>query len=120
MFESEQNFEGVIVRVHVGNDSREIFHGADVCKALGKERNHSRLIKTYVFPEYIIEVPNPNGGSPVLSLFEPGLYQLALNPIFQSEKARLFQRRVFEEILPKLRASGYYISSNITSEQLEA
>lgn len=120
MFQSTFNFQDIQLRVHIGNDKKELFHGADTCRALGKDRNHSRLIKTYVFQEYWIEVPNPNGGSPVLCLYEPGLYQLALNPIFDSDTARKFQRWIFEEVLPKLRASGYYIASDATSEQLEA
>lgn len=97
---------------------REYFRALDACAAL-KFSNVSQSLKRYVDPDYIIKIDDGShraGGTNYLS--EPGLYQL----IFASKTdwAKQFQRWVFEEVLPKLRASGGYIMPTATSEQIEA
>lgn len=113
-------FRDQSVEIFITEDGKELFHGADVCRALGRSDNSARTIKTFVKPKWWIEYPNPKGGKPVLCLFEPGLYQLATNPIFNSEFASKFQDLVFEVVLPKIRASRGFIMPGTTSEEVQA
>jgi prophage antirepressor-like protein len=114
------DFQAQTVQVFITEDKKELFHGADVCRALGRSDNFARTIKTFVKSRWWIEYPNPKGGKPILCLFEPGLYQLATNQVFDSEFASSFQDLVFEEVLPKLRADGFYLSEAATYQQLIA
>lgn len=113
-------FRDSIQRVFVAEDGRELFVGSEVCRNLGREANFARTIKTYVKAKWWIEYPNPNGGKPILCLFEPGVYQLASNPIFKSDWADQFQDFMFETVVPKLRASRGFIMKTATSEQVSA
>lgn len=98
-----------------------VVSAASLVKALkGYSTNAARIARNNVREKWLIEIPTPNGGKPKLCLFEPGAYQLAGNPMFQTELAEEFQDWLFEKVLPKLRASGYYVMPTATSEQLEA
>jgi len=104
--------------IHRDEQGREFFRAIDVCYAL-KHSNPSQTLSRLVDPEYIVQIDDgTNRSGKVNYLSEPGLYQL----IFASKSvgAKSFQRWVFEEVLPKLRASGGYIVPTATSEQLEA
>jgi len=104
--------------IHKDNEGREFFRAIDVCYAL-KHSNPSQALSRLIDAEYIFQIDDgTNRSGRVNYLSEPGLYQL----IFASKSvaAKNFQRWVFEEVLPKLRASGAYIMPNATSEQLQA
>jgi prophage antirepressor-like protein len=113
------NFRDSIQRVFTTAEGKDLYVGSEVCRNLGREDNFARTIKTYVKSKWWIEYPNPNGGKPILCLFEPGVYQLASNPIFDSEWAEIFQDFMFEVMIPKLRAEGYYTMPSATVQQLE-
>jgi len=112
----EENF-GSTVRFHYLPDTDKFYaHGSDLAKVL-QFTNPSDALSRNVFSEYRFKIA-AGVGQPSWYLSEPGIYQL----LFASKhpKAVEFQRWVFEEILPKLRASGAYIMPNATSEQLQA
>jgi anti-repressor protein len=97
---------------------REFYKALDVCSAL-KLQNVSQALSRYVDSAYIQQFNDgSHRGGLTNYLSEPGLYQL----IFASKTdwAKQFQRWVFEEVLPKLRASGGYIMPTATSDQLQA
>lgn len=116
-----EHFRDVEVRFLTAPNGQPVVVAADAVEALkGNRTNTSAIVKKYVREKWVIDMPNPNGGKALKCLFEPGLYQLAVNPMFQTEFALTFQDWVFEEVLPKLRAEGGYIMPNATQQQLEA
>jgi prophage antirepressor-like protein len=116
-----EKFEGLEVRFLKAPNGEPVVVGADLLNGLkGDKYNAANIIKNNVRAKWWIDLPNPNGGKPIRCLFEPGAYQLAGNPMFQSEFAEKFQDWLYEEVLPKLRASGGYIMPTASSEQLEA
>jgi len=116
-----EQFEGLNVRFLKAPNGQPVIVGADLINGLkGDKYNAAVIIKNNVRSKWWIDLPNPKGGKSIRCLFEPGAYQLAGNPMFQSEFAEKFQDWLFEEVLPKLRASGGYISPSATSDQLNA
>jgi len=115
MFLSKFEFNNEVVEAFVDDAGRDWFRGTQVCKVLEIGDAYS-AINRYA-QEYSREW-KVGEGRPALYVSEPGLYAL----IFASKSvaAKNFQRWVFEEVLPKLRASGAYIMPNATSEQLQA
>jgi prophage antirepressor-like protein len=104
--------------IHIDEQGREFYRAIDVCYAL-KHSNPSQALTRLVDEDYIFQIDDgTNRAGKVNYLSEPGLYQL----IFASKSAgaKEFQRWVYSEVLPKLRASGGYIMPTATSEQLEA
>ena len=111
-------FDGLEFDWKVLDDGRFVVRADEVCIALGwNSKDVSRIIATKVFRDYKFQDSFGQVGKPPWYLHEPGVWQL----IFQSntEVAETFQRWVFEDVLPKLRASGFYVSPTATSEQLE-
>lgn len=120
MFLVEQ-FKDINVRFLKAPNEEPVIIAVDLIEALkGDKANTADLVKKYVRSKWWIDLPNPNGGRPFRCLFEPGAYQLAGNPMFQTDFAEAFQDWLFEDILKKLRTSGGYIMPSATSEQLEA
>ena len=116
-----ENFRGVQINFLKAANGEPVAVGADIVELLKKTRqNSARVIENNVRCKWWVDLPNPNGGKPIRCLFEPGVYQLCSNPVFTTDFAEEFQDWVFEEVLPKLRASGGYIIPNATSEQLAA
>jgi len=111
----EQNFESKVRFHYVPETDKFYAHGSALARAL-MFRNPSDALSRNVFAEYRFKIP-VGVGQPSWYLSEPGIYQL----IFASKhpKAVEFQKWVFEDVLPKLRASGYYVAPTATSEQLE-
>lgn len=110
----EENF-GAQVRFHYLPETDKFYaHGADLARAL-LFGNPSDALSRNVFSEYRFKIA-VGVGQPAWYLSEPGIYQL----LFSSKhpKAVEFQRWVFEDVLPKLRASGGYVMPAATSEQL--
>lgn len=100
------------------DNGKEYFKAHDVCISL-RLTNPSSQVSRNVQVDWVFEFDDGHSKSgKALYISEPGLYSL----IFRSktEQALVFQRWVFEEVLPKLRASGGYIMPTATSEQLEA
>jgi prophage antirepressor-like protein len=112
----EETFGSLVSFHYVPETDKFYAHGSQLAKALLFSNPSDALIRN-VFTEYRFKIA-VGVGQPAWYLSEPGIYQL----LFASKhpKAVEFQRLVFEEILPKLRASGYYIMSTATSAQLEA
>lgn len=116
-----EKFQSVKLRFLNAPNGEPVVIASDLVEALkGNKANTADIVKKYVRAKWWIDLPNPNGGRQVRCLFEPGAYQLAGNPMFQTDLAFEFQDWLYEKVLPKLRASGGYISPDATSEQLEA
>lgn len=116
-----EKFQSLSLRFLKAPNGEPVIIATDLIEALkGNKNNSSEIVKNNVRSKWWIDLPNPNGGHKIRCLFEPGAYQLAGNPMFQTDIAEQFQDWLFEEVLPKLRASGYYIMPTATSEQLEA
>jgi prophage antirepressor-like protein len=94
---------------------REFFKAVDVCSAL-KLANVSQSLKRYVDPDYVVQFDDgSHRGGKTNYLSEPGLYQLIFSS--KTDWAKQFQRWVFEEVLPKLRADGGYIMDTVSADQ---
>lgn len=93
------------------------FVANDVAKALGY-KDPAKAVSTIVDKKYkgVTEMVTPGGKQKVTIINEPGIYQL----IFRSklETADNFRKWVFEEVLPSIRKNGFYVSDNITPNQL--
>lgn len=90
------------------DEGREYFKAHDVCIAL-RLPNPSQQLKRHVKPKWVFEFDDGYSKSgKALYVSEPGLYAL----IFKSKtpQAEDFQDWVFEDVLPKLRADGFYIA----------
>jgi prophage antirepressor-like protein len=106
------------LNVWTDEKGREFFKALDVCSAL-KLGNVSQSLKRYVDPEYVVQFNDgSHRGGKTNYLSEPGLYQIIFAA--KTDWAKQFQKWVFEEVLPKLRADGGYIMPNATSEQVRA
>lgn len=82
----------------------------------GKDPVHT--VRNIVWEENkgVAEISTPGGKQKVTIINEAGVYQL----IFRSklESAKQFQKWVFEEVLPSIRKNGFYVSDNISPNQL--
>lgn len=90
------------------DEGREYFKAHDVCIAL-RLPNPSQQLKRHVKSKWVFEFDDGYSKSgKALYVSEPGLYAL----VFRSKtpQAEDFQDWVFEEVLPKLRADGYYVA----------
>ena len=104
--------------VHKDNEGREYFRAIDVCSAL-RHGNASQAISRYVDPDYVLQIDDGTNRAGLTNyLSEPGLYQLMFAT--RTEWAKKFQRWVFEEVLPKLRAEGIVITANATQQTISA
>lgn len=93
------------------------FVANDVAKALGyKDPVHT--VRNIVWEENkgVAEISTPGGKQKVTIINEAGVYQL----IFRSklESAKQFQKWVFEEVLPSIRKNGFYVSDNLSPNQV--
>lgn len=92
------------------------FHGATLCDVFDLS-NPSQTIQRHVDDDWRKKFPAKHGKDSWYVL-EPGLYQLL--HASNHPAAKRFQRWVYSEVLPKLRAKGGYIMPTASSEQLEA
>jgi prophage antirepressor-like protein len=112
------DFHGNQLRTIVDHKNVEWFHAGDVCHVL-EFTNVSRTLSDNVKADWKKEYSDGiRGGKAAWYISEPGLFKLIFKA--KTPQAEKFQDWVFEEVLPKLRASGGYIMSTATSEQLEA
>lgn len=98
-----------ILRVYLLPNGQIYFNGTDATTGLGYDNTTNPLLE--IWDEYKIKVQTkvPNTGYVTVStsLTENGLYQLIMRS--NKEKAKPFQRWVYEEVLPSLRKHGVYI-----------
>lgn len=100
------------------------FNPKDVCKCLGitdandairdfNEKKKVKLTNSIMGNNHFRKLHNTGENF----LTESGVYKL----IFKSrkEEAEKFQDWVTDEVLPKIRNNGYYVSDDITNEQIE-
>ncbi len=102
-YSSELNFE---LQIYQDSSGQYWFHAATLCNVLSL-RNPTKVLKRSVDEDWREKFPVTHGKE-VWFVKEPGLYQLAFAS--KSPSAKKFQRWVFEEVLPKLRADGYYVA----------
>jgi prophage antirepressor-like protein len=120
MFDIEV-FQAVKLRFLKAPNGESVVIATDLIEALkGNKNNSSEIVKNNVRAKWWIDLPNPNGGHKIRCLFEPGVYQLAGNPMFQTELAESLQDYMFEVVFPKIRASGGYIMPTATSDEVQA
>lgn len=120
------------MEIYVYNiDGKEWFMATEICKLL-KHTNASKAVSDMVWGDEsvtkhidLIELERgiTNGytlkkiNSSRTFVTEVGLYQLTFRS--RLDKAREFQKWVFEEVLPSLRKNNFYVDNeNITSEQI--
>ena len=102
-----------------GNADNPMFCLADVCKAVGLSAKgvNQRLSK-----EVISNYPLETAGGTQLALFvnEDGLYDVILDS--RKPEARLFRKWVTSEVLPSIRKTGGYITTNseMTDDEIMA
>lgn len=101
------DFENKPVRF-VGTAEAPEWVAQDVGDILGLKNIRQNLASMEDYQKGVCTVYTPGGEQEMLTVKEPGLYAL----IFTSRKdaAKRFQRWVFEEVLPSIRKTGYYIS----------
>ena len=111
------NFEGQVVRTHVGDDGETWFCAKDVCDAMGIS-NSGNVTDTLDEDEKLsIRVMDGNRGNPNMTFIaESGIYAIA----FRSRKpeARRLSKWVRSEVLPSLRKSGSYSLADHGGRQL--
>lgn len=101
--------------VIVDDSGKEWFRAIDACVALS-HGNATQAIKRHVDPEYVKPFDDgTNRAGDTNYISEPGFYQLIFGS--KTAKAKGFQKWVFEEVLPKLRAEGGYVMPSATLEQ---
>jgi prophage antirepressor-like protein len=92
------------------------FHGATLCDVF-EIANPSQAIQRHVDDDWRKKFPAVHGKDSWY-VMEPGFYQLL--HASKHPAAKRFQRWVYSEVLPKLRADGGYIMPNATSDQVRA
>jgi prophage antirepressor-like protein len=92
------------------------FHGASICDVFGF-KNPTLTIQRHVDEDWRKQVPQSKGRD-AWFVAEPGFYQLL--HASKHPAAKRFQRWVYSEVLPKLRAEGGYIMPSATLEQVLA
>lgn len=92
------------------------FQFSHLCKVLGY-KNPSVAIQTHC-EDYEIRKLDIGQYQEVNFISESGFYSLVLGS--KKPKAKQFKKWICTEVLPKVRASGGYISSAATSDQLQA
>ncbi len=110
-------FENDTIRM-AGTYENILFVAQDICKALGI-KDPSKALKDFEegYDKTTVVVETQGGSQRMLVVTEPGIYRL----IFQSrkQKAKKFQKWVFQEVLPKIRKTGSYIHHTTQESQLQ-
>jgi anti-repressor protein len=101
------------LNIFIDENNREYFRAIDVCSNL-RHSNPTQALNRHVDKEYIYQFNDGTNRSGLTNyLSEPGVYQLIFSS--KTEWAKKFQKWVFEDVLPKLRANGNYFVSNTVS-----
>jgi prophage antirepressor-like protein len=104
------------LEIYQDDESVYWFHGATLCDIF-ELPNPSQMIQRHVDDDWRKKFPAVRGKDSWY-VMEPGFYQLL--HVSKHPAAKRFQRWVYSEVLPKLRADGGYIMPNATSEQIRA
>lgn len=123
-FLGEKKMNTTLFKNDMFGEVRNIMDGAtpwfvanDIAKALGYERP-ADTVRKVVWKENkgVAKLETPSGTQDMVIINEAGVYQL----IFRSklESAKQFQRWVFEEVLPSIRKNGFYVSDNLSPNQV--
>lgn len=109
------NFESFDVRI-VDRDGNPWFVVNDVAKCLGMTPRNARDLVSDLDEDERAEVilPTPGGPQKTLIISESGLYHLVGKS--RKPEAKNFSRWVRKDILPSIRKTGSYISSNCKSD----
>lgn len=117
---STEKYESELLNIEleIYEDDQKIywFHGATLCDIFDLP-NPSQAVQRHVDDDWRKKFPVVHGKD-AWFVMEPGFYQLL--HASKHPAAKRFQRWVYSEVLPKLRASGGYVMPNATSKQLEA
>jgi prophage antirepressor-like protein len=94
-----------ILRI-AGSQDKPMLCGQDVCEMLGLANNRQALASLPESEKGVIISDTPGGPQPLVFVTEPGFYRL----VFKSRKpeAEAFKDKVFNDILPAIRKTGYY------------
>lgn len=93
------------INVFIDSLGREYYKVADVCNAL-RISNPTQVVNTHIDDQYILKVKGAETrGVCTNFVSEPGLYQLLFG--VKTERAKDFQKWVFEQILPKYEGARY-------------
>ena len=105
----------------VGTADRPEWVAADILAILYPEadpRNYSNyLSKVQAEWKGKQKVQTPGGAQLLTTISEPGLYSLLARS--NSPISLVFQKWMFEEVLPKVRHDGFYTAPNISAESRE-
>lgn len=116
---SSERFESELLNVDfdVYQDEHQNFwfHGATICDVFDLP-NPSQVIQRHVDEDWRKKFPAVRGKESWY-VMEPGFYQLL--HVSKHPAAKRFQRWVYSEVLPKLRAEGGYIMPIATQQQIE-
>ena len=107
----EFSFQGKLVRFN-GTANQPLCMAADVCSILGIKDTRSSLRKLDTNEKLIGKIYRSGQWREAWFITEPGLYKL----IFRSYKpiAKQFQRWICYEVIPSIRANGYYQLTNVS------
>lgn len=116
-------FEGVVVRVVVGEDGAPWFRAGDVCAALGLDNTREAMARLRdsektkkIQPSVSLTGIAPQPEAWFVS--EPGVYRLVLRS--NKPEAERFQDWIVRDVLPEIRRTGAYQPAPETREQLVA
>lgn len=103
----------------LARDGETLFHGADICGALGYV-NVSQSLADHVDPDdkHIVSIGLP-GRAPIF-VTESGMYSLVLRS--NKPEAKAFKRWVAKDVLPTIRKQGAYVhgASHLSPAQQDA
>jgi len=99
-------FEGNHSRVHVDDDGTARWVAKDVCDALGIKQPTRFLRGLDDDEKGVTTIHTPGGPQELLTVTEPGVYDLVLRS--RKPEAKAFKRWVKHDVLPALRKTGRY------------
>lgn len=112
----ESDLLNVDLEVYQDEDRNFWFHGATLCDIFDLP-NPSQMIQRHVDEDWRKKFPVTHGKE-AWFVTEPGFYQLLHSS--KHPAAKRFQRWVYSQVLPKLRAEGGYIMPTATQQQTQA
>lgn len=110
---------GKTLGVYKDENDKIWFHGPDVAKLLGYERqdNMYRMLDPENRGTHIVRGVNKGVNQECVSISEAGFYQVVM--LSRTEFGKKLMKLVCEEILPSIRRSGTFISETASPEQIK-
>lgn len=107
------NYNNIIVRTQVTDDGEPLFCLADICAVLeltNPTHTANAIKEEFSCPTLNVgQVSDPSGAKTVTFVTEPQLYFVLMRS--RSDKAKPFRQWVVNEVLPSIRKTGKYESS---------